>query len=221
MRHKGKTARERAYGYLLDEIFSGRLQPGDHVREEGIAEQCGISRTPIRQAMADLIDEGLLRPEDNKRTYVVDLSSDELEQIFDLSAMLESYSAGLAATNASAGQIAAMHELQDRMEQCFAEDPANERLYLKLNSEFHKAVHLASNHKILYDLIVRVVDVPIGVYLKTGKVTDSSEALWLHRQIVEAIEARDAPMARDLMNLHVETVRRQFRDVLTRAEEKG
>ena len=91
------TAKQRAYEKIRKSIFSGTFPPGSHLREEELARVCKASRTPVRQAIRMLASEGLVTIGANKRCYVSNVDETHAEEIFDLLAFLEGYSAGLAA----------------------------------------------------------------------------------------------------------------------------
>eukprot|EP01031_Cornospumella_fuschlensis_P015528 gene15528-18984_t len=91
------TAKLRTYQTIRKAILSGTFPPGSHLREEELSELCETSRTPVRQAIRRLADEGFVTIGANKRSYVADVDEIHAEEIFDFLACLESYLAGLAA----------------------------------------------------------------------------------------------------------------------------
>ena len=193
--------------------MDGEYSPGFHLKEEELCIQCNASRTPIRQAMRMLVDEGLVTVGSNRRCSVADVSEAHASEMYDVISMLESYSAGLAAKNATAEALEEIKALGAELEAVVEQDPDNMHAYMKLNSDFHKAVHRASGNKSLYELILRVVDFPLTLFLKLGKVTESDSALLEHREIIEAIENRDTEFAALLMKKHIERVRVEARTV--------
>ena len=82
-------ASDRAYSHIRSMILSGELQPGSQIREEALAELCGVSRTPVRDALRRLEAELFIRRNESQRSFVADWSLDDLEEAFQLRAMLE------------------------------------------------------------------------------------------------------------------------------------
>jgi DNA-binding GntR family transcriptional regulator len=201
------TARNRAYRRIRQAILDGEYGPGDHLKEEELCRVCGVSRTPVRQAIRSLVDEGLVTVAGNRRCYVADVSDAHASEMYDIISMLESYSAGLAAEKVSDEELSELHGICERLEHLVATEPENMHDYMRINAEFHKAIHRAAGNKTLYELILRVVDFPLALYLKLGRVTESESALAEHREILEALENRDSRYAALVMKKHIERVR--------------
>ena len=90
------TAIKTAYNAIFEGIIQRTYLPGYHLREEVFSEILNISRTPVRQAIRQLAAEGLVDIKENRRSYVKDVSEENIEIIYDILANLESYSVGLA-----------------------------------------------------------------------------------------------------------------------------
>lgn len=209
------TARHQAYELLKSSIIDGRVKPGDQLREEHLAEEYGVSRTPIRQAIRQLASEGLIEIGENKRSYVTDVTPTQLEQMFDVQALLESYSAGLAAARMTEEMLDRIRAAQDALEaHYYTQKSEDDRIFLQDNSRFHRAIHACNGNPRLFNIVEKLVDTPYAVFIKTGRVTESETAIDYHRRIIGALEARDSEMAQLYMRTHVETVRRQYRELL-------
>lgn len=207
-----KTFKHEAYTLLKAAIMEGEFLPGDHLREEHLAAAFGVSRTPVRQAIRRLEAEGLVHIGDNKRSYVMDVDVSLFEQMFDIQAMLESYSAGLAAPNMTDESIASIIEIEDHLEHhYFREGADDDRGFLELNAEFHQAIHSHNGNPRLFNMVKHLAELPGALFIKYGDVTDSEASIAAHRQIIEALQERDAEMAALRMKLHIEEVRRQYR----------
>jgi DNA-binding GntR family transcriptional regulator len=206
------TARTQAYEMLKTSIMDGRVKPGAHLREEHLAEEYGVSRTPIRQAIRQLADEGLVEIGENKRSHVMDVSPAQLEQMFDVQALLESYSAGLAAARMTDEMLDRIRAAQDQLEANYrAQKSEDDRMYLEDNSRFHRAIHACNGNPKLFHIVDKVVDTSYAVFIKIGRVTESETAIDYHHRIISALETRDSEMAQLYMRTHVETVRRLYR----------
>ncbi len=206
-------AQDHAYDYIHQRIMDGRFPPGHHLKEEEIATACGISRTPVRLAIRDLVEIGLVTVRENRRSYVVDSDVALLEEMFDVLVFLEGYSAELAAQRITPAQIRELRALAEEMNQ-FAGDPADSVDFLEINARFHRTIHQANGNPTLLAMMGRVLDYPTTLYLKFGQHTESETAQRQHLEIIDALEANDPELSGMLMRLHLETVRRQYREMM-------
>jgi len=210
------TAKNRAYRKVRNAIFGGRFPPGHQLKEDGLIDYCNVSRTPVRQALKMLADEGLVTVMSNRRSYVADVSEAHSEEIYDILAMLESYSAGLAAERITADELKNLRENLCEMEAISTARPDDGKGFLELNSKFHKAIHRAAGNATLYEIIQRIVDFPAALYLKIGISTDNEAAIKEHHAIVDALAAGDRDYAALTMKIHTEKTRREFRELWQR-----
>lgn len=208
------TAKNKTYTKIRELILGGKFAPGSHLKEDELSRLYRVSRTPVRQALRMLASEGLVTIRSNRRTHVAEVSERYFEEIFDVLAELESYSAGLAASRMTDARLAHIKDIQSKLESAVKRSSDNDRVFLELNSQFHKAIHLGSENDKVYELILRVVDLPHNLYLKFRGLTEShsNKALSEHRQIIASLERRDRSHAALLMRAHVESVRRHYRE---------
>ena len=209
------TAKEQAYARIRNTILSGTFPPGFQLKEEELSEFCGVSRTPVRQAIQRLASEGLVTVRENRRSYVTDLTEQEFEQAFDVASMLESYSAGLAAERISEDALQILRDLEEQMEKLAEGSDREYRKFLELNMEFHNLIHQASGNRNLYEMIQRVPDIANTILLKTGDMKSMKDAQADHRNIIAALEMRDPDLAELQMKVHVESIRRFMRRLLS------
>ncbi len=208
------TAKERAYTRIRNTILSGAFAPGFQLKEEELSEFCGVSRTPVRQAIQRLASEGLVTIRENRRSYVTDLTQQEFEQAFDVASMLESYSAGLAAERLTDDDLQTLRELEQQMEKLAEGSVGEYRKFLELNMEFHNLIHQASGNRSLFDMIQRVPDIANTILLKSGDMKSMKEAQAGHRNIIAALELRDSKLAELQMKVHIESTRRSMRQMV-------
>ena len=98
-------AADRAYDWVRQRILSGEYPPGSHLKEERIAEDSEVSRTPVREALRRLSNEHFVKFVPNQGAFVATWENDDVEVIFELRAMLEGYAAQRAASRISEEQI--------------------------------------------------------------------------------------------------------------------
>jgi len=210
------TAKNKAYGKIRNAIFGGRFPPGHQLKEDDLIGYCDVSRTPVRQALKMLADEGLVTVMSNRRSYVADVSEAHSEEIYDILSMLESYSAGLAAQRITADELKTLQEILREMDKITRTSPHDGKGFLELNSRFHKAIHSAAGNATLYEILQRIVDFPATLYLKIGISTDNEAAITEHSAIIDALAAGDRNYAALTMRIHTETTRREFRELWQR-----
>ena len=184
---------------LRQRIFRRELEPGSWIDEMKIADEFGISRTPLREALKVLAAEGLVTMKVRRGAYVTEMSEKDLRDVYHLLSLLESDAAGVVASrlqDAELAQLQALHaELeaagQDR-EQFFA---VNERFHLLL-------LELADNRwrsQVVADLRKVMKLNRHNSLLKRGRIEDSLQE---HRQIMAALQARDGAAAVEAMRTH-------------------
>ncbi|MAF47233.1 MAG: GntR family transcriptional regulator [Rhodospirillales bacterium] len=208
------TASEIAYREVRGDILGAVFPPGHQLKEVDLAERFGVSRTPVRQALRALADDGLVTVRPNGRTYVSEVNRAQFEETFDVVVMLESHSAGLAAQHIGDADIARLEAIEvERVGVASTDRKADHRVFIDLNSEFHRIIHRASNNDKVMDLVMRVVDFPNNIYTKFGQINSSHnpKSLAQHQQIIEALKARDREWTVLEMRAHAESVRRSYR----------
>jgi len=213
------TAKRRAYERIRNAIFSGTFKPGYQLKEEALANKLDISRTPVREAIRLLADEGLVDIKPNRRSYVADITETQFEELFDLLSFLESYSAGLASTHIPESAIDKLRQLNEAMAKTSA--PADNREFLALNSEFHRTIHQHSKSHKVHELLLRIVEFPHNLYLKFDQIPDwhNSRSVIEHNLIIDALASGDKLFATMQMRAHTESVRHAFRQLWVKENE--
>lgn len=196
---------QKACAAIREAVASGRFAGGDRVREVVVAEMAGVSRTSVRQALALLAAEGYVELRPNRGAVVVDWSEDNLLQVFDLRALLESYAAGQGAQHASAEDVAAMRADVAEFERLVRRRGSPEtRLIAEANNRLHRRIIAAAGNPRLPTLLAAVVHVPIErqTFARYDRAALERSAQQ-HRDIVEAIARGDAPWAEATMRAHI------------------
>ena len=216
-----KTSRQAAYLKVRNAILRGEFSPGQHLPEEMLAEQLGVSRTPIREALRKLLEEGLITVATNKRCYVADVSEAHAEENFEMLVMLEGFAARLAARNATPQQLKELRQIQDEMLKNQEQGIDDDLVFLELNSRFHRLLHAASGNPKLVDVLSKLGDFPRTIYLKLGERTENDSAVAQHEDVLVALERRDPAYAEMLMRMHVEHTRHEFRHLWIACDSKA
>ncbi len=183
-------------------ILAGDLPAGGKLNEADVAGQLGISRGPVREAFRALEESGLVRVEKNRGVYVRQISIEEADEIYDLRAGLDELIGRRVAEHATPERIDQFEALMARMEAAAAARDTGE--YYAANIDFHDALaQCAANSKLL-EMYRRLVN-ELSLYRRKtiergGAILPTS--MREHRRIVDAIEARDGPLAGRLMYEH-------------------
>lgn len=187
---------------LRNRIFAHELAPGAWVDEQALAEQFGISRTPLREALKVLAAEGLVQLKPRRGCYVTEVSEQDLDEIFPVMAMLEGRCAREATLKASAADRQRLTDLHAELEQ-YAEANDADRFF-EANQQFHSALQELAGNRWLGQLIDET-----RKFIKLTR-RDSlnlagrlKQSLIEHRGILAAVQQGDADEASRLMHDHL------------------
>ena len=199
------TAGGRAYETIRRSVLDGRFPPGARLKEEELTALCGVSRTPVREALRRLAVEGLVAVTPHQGAQVVFLEPAELEDSYDLRAMIESRAAGRAATRISPGDLARLGDLQDGLERAVAAGGAAlADRFIPLNAEFHQIIIEAAASPRLAAMAHLVAEAPTRIRtLSLYSAEDLARSMRHHRDLIAALKACDAEWAASAMNSHV------------------
>ena len=198
------TFADRAYAALKDVIVTLDIydKPGDvRLDERQIANDLGISRTPVREAMAQLEREGFVRSVPRRGIYVVRKTRAEVSELITAWAALESMAARLITQNASDREIAELRQMFAKFEN--GELHARLDEYSDVNIEFHQTIIRLSRNSVLIDLAENLFTHMRMIRRKTiGEEDRADRSIRDHMNIIQAIEARDTERAEDLVRNH-------------------
>ena len=184
---------------LRQRIFRRELEPGSWIDELKIAEEFGISRTPLREALKVLAAEGLVTMKVRRGAYVTEMSEKDLRDVYHLLSLLESDAAGVVAHSASPQQLQELQALHNELEAAHAE----REQFFAVNERFHmRLLELADNRwrsQMVADLRKVMKLNRHNSLLKQGRIEDS---LREHRAILAALMARDSQATVHAMQQH-------------------
>ena len=184
---------------LRQRIFAHQLQPGSWIDEMKMAEEFGISRTPLREALKVLAGEGLVTMKVRRGAYVTEVSPKDLLQVYHLLALLESDAASELAQSATDTQIAELQALHDALEASTDDRDA----FFIANERFHMRVLEMLDNKWLSQMVADLRKVMKlnrhNSLFKSGRV---EESLQEHRELMQALAARNAGQAQQCVKLH-------------------
>ena len=184
--------------HLRQRVMSGQVRPGEFLRLEHIADELGISVTPVREALVALRGEGFVQLQPRRGFVVAPLSRQDVLDVFGIQADIAGELAARAVTAISDEQIAELEAMQARMEKLDG-DPVEQE---KINHEFHRLINTVSDSsKLAWFLAAAVRYAPSSFY---GDITGWPQASHEdHHAILDALKVRDAEAARSSMHSHI------------------
>ncbi len=208
--------RDVVFETLRDAIIQGRLRPGERLMEIQLAEEMGVSRTPVREALRKLELEGLIVMIPRKGAYVAGISVKDIVDVFEVRAALESLAAGLAAERITDQEL---EELERALVQISEASGSNLDAVVQTDTNFHEIIYRASRNQRLTQLITNLQE-QIQRFRTTSLAQPgrTKTAIEEHRKIVEAISERNVELAQALAREHIENAEQSLLSVLREAE---
>lgn len=207
------AAVDRAYVEIKSGILAGRYAGGMHIAAADLAEALGVSRTPVREAMRRLHAEGLVNFLANRGAYVATWDQSDVDDVFDLRAVLESHAARLATRNASSEQLDLLEQLSHLMDRAATDRPKG---YLEIiadhNNRFHELIRIASGSRRLRTLLPSVIEMPLVMqtFNRYGD-EDLRRSMAHHAELVVAMRTRDEGWAASVMRCHITAAHQVFK----------
>ena len=211
----GGSLADYVYRRVLDSLFSGALKPGDTLSEFRLAQQLGVSRTPVHIAIRDLARDGLVEQELNRRPRVARVSREDIHEIFEMRRLLECEAARRAAALIDRATLRRLAVEAKKLEHVGETEAV--RAWADFDDIFHEAIAEACGSRRLRDDILRYRTLHHA--LNSIRMTPDllPQALAEHCTILAALEARDAEAAAAAMASHIDEWRLYYM-ALFRAE---
>ena len=205
---------DMVYESLREAIITQMLKPGERLMEIELADEMGVSRTPVREAIRKLESEGYVVMIPRRGAYVAGLSIKDVNEVFEIRGALEGLAAELAAARATAEEI---EEMEKNLAQEAVHFESSDLLKtIEVDTRFHELIYKASrNGKLLgmiRDLREQVQRFRTTTLAVPGRL---KFALDEHRKIVEAIASRDAVLARRAAVEHIESAENAMLEVIS------
>ena len=204
-----KPLRDVVFENLRTAILEGNLKAGQRLMEVQLAEQLGVSRTPIREAIRKLELEGLVVMLPRKGAYVANMSFKDLIDVLEIRSSLEGLAASLAAERLREEDIADLERVAKEFETSVREADIDN--VLKKDVEFHEKIFLMANNKKLYQLITSLWEQVHRFRVTYVSNYDASLSLVdEHNKILEAIKSGDSELAKKYATEHIELAEQFF-----------
>ena len=196
-----------AYEVIRDGLLRDEWKSGTRLLEADLAARIGVSRTPVRDALRRLVNEGYLEYAANIGCRVRDWSDDEIDSIFDLRIELESYAARRAAERIGPAAVNELTSLCDQMDEIARSDAGMPNLrdgLTPLNDTFHRRIIEAAENPRLAPLIASVTAAPVVLRtFRRYRADEIARSMNHHREIVAALGARNGDWAAAVMRSHI------------------
>ncbi len=191
---------------LREAILDGALKPGEWLREGDLARILSVSRTPVREALSRLVDEGLAVKTAHQGVVVATLSFDDVLALYAVREQLEGLAARLAATRGGPHLVPQLQRVGEQMEQAAADKDVS--LMARLNLEWHRLVRDAANNTYLDRFLGQVEHAIRRLSVSTfASEQRAVEVLAEHDHIVRAIETRNGDVAEQEAKTHMRRAR--------------
>jgi DNA-binding GntR family transcriptional regulator len=188
---------------LRQRIFNRELPPGSWIDELRIAEEFGISRTPLREALKVLAAEGLVTMKVRRGAYVTEVSEQDLREVYELLALLESDAAAAVCTRATEAELGTLADLHAELERAAHPHTGSRERFFEVNEAFHlRVLDLAGNRwrkQMVMDLRKVMKLNRHSSLFKSGRM---NESLKEHRAIMAALQEREPHTAASRVRAH-------------------
>jgi DNA-binding GntR family transcriptional regulator len=200
----GVSVREKTYEHLKAAIFSGRFRPGERLAEEHLAQEMNVSRTPVREALHKLEQDGLIEPLESRGFRIPRDEREDIEDLFELRTVLEGYTLKTICERITDEQIALLEGIIDKADAALRRKK-NAEVFFQWNTQFHDTLHeLVADKRRFHSLIVNmrkyVLRYRKDTLLSLGAAKRASEG---HHKIILALKLRDPELCERLMRVHI------------------
>jgi DNA-binding GntR family transcriptional regulator len=193
---------------MRNAILNGRYKPGEWLRQERLAQDLGVSQMPVREALKELTAEGLIEHMPYRGARVIAFSLEDILDLYDQRAYIESRTASIAAEVATPEELSAIKNLQLEVEKYSV--PESVAKYRELNRKFHQQIYLASKREYLIRTLNQMwAAFPTMLIANFAATSDQPLPerdpvdVFEHRAIVSALEAHNPLVAEKAMREHI------------------
>jgi DNA-binding GntR family transcriptional regulator len=194
-----------AFETIKAEIINGRYAPGRRLKEDELTALCAVSRTPVREALRRLANEGLVTLIPNQGAQVALMGATELADLYELRTLVEGYAAARAAVRISPAEIAELKSLASQIETAAHASGALPADNLAAaNTAFHRIILRAASSARLEAVAQIVIEAPLALRtLIRYSPAELERSIIHHRELIAAFEAGDPEWARAVMSSHI------------------
>lgn len=206
----GIPAAEQAYRHAKEMVLDGRLAPASMTSEGEIAEQLGLSRTPVREAFLRLEAEGLMSLYPKRGAMITPIGAHEVEEVFEARQLVESHAAHRLIELTDTQLDTALSRL-DRIlaDQVTAVATADVSAYVALDTQFHQEIVACGANRLLTDFAASLRERQQRLIAQSVRWDLARAQAFIadHRGLLEALRQRDFDTYESLLAVHLETAR--------------
>ncbi len=197
------TLSEHVYQALMQAILKGKLGPGEHLVEQALADQFGVSRMAVREAIRKLANDGLVEVIPNRGTFTLQFTSDDIVEIFDLRAMLEKLAVRRITERGRRSDLALLEDLVDEMKE--VEQTEDRVAAATVDTKFHQKLAELSGYRRLSRFWRSMsAQITMVVYNSSSYYPDIGNLAERHQQIIDVMRTGDADDAADAIVRHIQ-----------------
>lgn len=217
--NKIRTIRGQVYHILRDEICSGKYIPGARLQEVELSEHLGVSRSPVRESLRQLVADGLLIEIPNKGVFVKQFSQRDIEEIFDMRLLLESHAIMNSRKHITSARFQKLFDILEMLEKTYAAGDLEE--YTRCDEKLHNQLVELSDNSLLISTYERVrsMNQQFRVLSLISK-KRFDESLDEHRQIIRSLAIGDVKTAQITNARHLELACECIKEQLSKISEQ-
>lgn len=201
-----KPLREMVYEELKMQILKGTIVPGTRLMEVDLADEMGVSRTPIREAIRKLEKEGLVTIEPRRGAYASQISTKDMVEILEVRQNMEGLAAAFAASRITPEQLRELKQVSENYNNAVIE--GNMEDMIKYDTRFHRIIVESCKNKVLVTMIEQLQELVLRFrYIYYDNFRRAENMPSEHKVILEAIEQGDTETAREAADVHIDQLK--------------
>jgi DNA-binding GntR family transcriptional regulator len=207
-----------AYRIIKNQILNFEVKAGEQLRVEALADRMGISRTPIREALLRLVNEGLVKAESRVGYFVRGMTKRDLIELFELREILESYAAEKAAALMRDDELEYLQTLHEKSVQAVKQSKLLK--FVELEIKLHNLIIEKSDNRRLFEMLESLKDLTYRERVLSVESMDNLKAsLKEHSEVVEALNSKNGKLAGQKMKKHIQSVKSRLLEFLDLPED--
>lgn len=211
------TIKDQVYNIIKANILNGNLKPGERLQEKKIAEELNVSRSPVREAIKELIGEGLLESIPNKSITVKKLSKKDIIDIFEFRSIIEKYAIENAIKNITEETIKILDEILNELKESYNSNDVDK--YIRADIKLHDTLIYLSENMVVYKAFINIFSIiqPFRIISLHSK-KRFEESYLEHKGIIEGLKEKDSEKAWKYDSVHLQLAKEEILNYLLKEE---
>ncbi len=218
--YNNNSLSDMIFAALRDKILTGECTAGEKIKENSIANEFNVSRTPIREAFKQLEQEGLIENITNKGAYVVGFTKQDIEDLYEIRRAVESVAIKWAIERITEDELKKLQEIYDLME--FYTQKKDMSKVMEINTQFHEAIYTATNSRFLSQ-VLRVYQIYVNKTRKAALKDEDrlTETLKEHKSILDCFYLHDPEKGSEEIIKHLNNAKYRAKKVMQISDTKA